>query len=331
MKNILMMHTHFAFLISVGFMLSANGAAIAQIQLQSPLAGEQVAQAEAKTVAVAPKKRALSGTPRSAEPTERTGPVDIGPPMTLTVGKSTLLRLPQAIERISIGNPSITDVTLISARELYLIGKTFGSTNVMLWHQGGGTTVLDVVVQIDTGTLQEQLHRLLPSEKRIEVRSAADSLVLTGRVSSAVKALEAVEIAEGFVRSYSRGLTIAQASNTLADAQGPRQFAGAPQVAVGARPPSAAPSAAIASGQPKVINLLKIDQPMQVMIDVKVAEVSRTLLDKLGVSVKASKVNGDWTWSLLSNLASASPSSIGDTRIDGKGVTFDAQKQDGVI
>ncbi len=59
-------------------------------------------------------------------------PSEIGPAMELVVGKSTLVRLPAPIERISVGNPAVADVTLISARELYLLGKTFGSTNVIM-------------------------------------------------------------------------------------------------------------------------------------------------------------------------------------------------------
>ncbi len=263
---------------------------------------------------------------RTAPPVvaERSGAVEMGPALSLIVGKSTLLRLPQTIERVSIGNPAVTDVTLISSRELYLIGKTFGSTNVMLWHQGGGTTVLDVVVQIDTSSLQEQLRRLLPSEQRVEIRSAAESIVLTGTVSSALKATEAIDIAEAFIRAYTRSLNLPSAASNANESSGAKSGANAPK---GAPPAGPAGSA----GAPKVISLLKIDQPMQVMIDVKVAEVSRTLIEKLGVSVKASRSNGDWGWSILSALPATTPSALGATRVDGRGVVFDAQKQDGVL
>jgi pilus assembly protein CpaC len=266
---------------------------------------------------------------QTAVPVEKSGPVEMGPPLSLVVGKSTLLRLPQSIERISIGNPAITDVTLISSRELYLIGKTFGSTNVMLWHQGGGTTVLDVLVQIDTASLQEQLRRLLPSEQRIEIRSAAESIVLTGTVSSAIKATEAIDIAEGFIRAYTRSLNLPSASSNASET--PSGVKGGPGNSASARPASASAPAAQSAGTPKVISLLKIDQPMQVMIDVKVAEVSRTLIDKLGVSVKASRTNGDWSWSVLSALQSATPLALGATKANGQGIVFDAQKQDGVL
>src|SRR4029434_1186195 len=98
-----------------------------------------------------------------------TGPAAIGPNITLVIGKSTLLRLDAPIDRISVGNPDIADVTIISPRELYLLGKTFGSTNIILWRKGGQTTVIDVAVNLDAGLLQDKLAQLLPDEKGIRV------------------------------------------------------------------------------------------------------------------------------------------------------------------
>ncbi|MEN9776221.1 MAG: hypothetical protein RL322_3291, partial [Pseudomonadota bacterium] len=54
----------------------------------------------------------------------------IGRPIALVAGKSTLIHVDSPIERISVGNPAVADVTLISPEELYLLGKTFGSTNL---------------------------------------------------------------------------------------------------------------------------------------------------------------------------------------------------------
>ncbi len=132
-------------------------------------------------------------------------PSEIGPSMELVVGKSTLLRLPQPIQRISVGNPAVADVTLISARELYLLGKTFGSTNVIMWHRNGPTTIVDVSVNVDISGLEKRIQMLLPGEK-IKAFGATDSLVLTGEISSALKAAQAMEIAESFVRVYARAV-----------------------------------------------------------------------------------------------------------------------------
>lgn len=63
--------------------------------------------------------------PLAAEPM---ADASVGPTMNLTIGKSTLLRMPSAVTRISLGNPGVADVTLITPTELYLLGKTYGST-----------------------------------------------------------------------------------------------------------------------------------------------------------------------------------------------------------
>jgi hypothetical protein len=45
--------------------------------------------------------------------------------------QSQLLRLPQKIDEIIIGNPSIADVTIQTADTLVVTGKSFGITNVI--------------------------------------------------------------------------------------------------------------------------------------------------------------------------------------------------------
>lgn len=257
---------------------------------------------------------------QSAAPAAATGSGvnDIAPPVTLTVGKSTLVTLPGAIERISIGNPAVLDVTLTGNRELYLLGKTFGSSNVMLWRKGGAVTVLDVSVVIDTSTLQQQLGDILPAEKGIVVRSAADSIVLAGTVSSAMKADHAVSLAEGFARAYSRTATgVGQGIGTGAAGQGAAGGGGA--------------SGGSAAGSARVINLMAIAQPQQVMLEVKVAEVSRTLLDQFGVSLGLNKSNGSVNYGLITSRLTDVFGALVFRDGRGNSATVDAKRDDGLV
>lgn len=250
------------------------------------------------------------------------GPAAIGPTMTLVAGKSTLLRLDAPIDRISLGNPGVADVTIISPRELYLLGKTFGSTNVILWRKGGQTTVIDVAVNIDAGLLQDKLTQLLPDEKGIHVTAAADSVVLSGVVSSAFQVQQAVAIADAYVRNINKGLVlpvvagdgIAKAGTSISIAQG-----------------ATGTAAAVGAAGARVINLLKVASPQQVMLEVKVAEVSRTLIDKLGAQFKWNRTNGSWIYSILTGFLTNSAGAIGITKANGNGFNFDAEKQDGLI
>lgn len=249
-------------------------------------------------------------------------PAEIGPSLSLVVGKSTLLRLPGPIQRISVGNPAVADVTLISARELYLLGKSFGSTNVIMWRKGGPTTIIDVSVSADATALEERLRQLLPDEKEIRVSAAADSLVLSGVVSSAQKASQAVQIAESFIRAYSRGLTLAVTAGNQTAQQGEQISVGQSTISGGGGGGSLAP---------KVVNLLRISQDQQVMLEVTVAEVSKTLLDQLGVGIDSARVRGSWRYSILSNFLTDSAGLLGAVSSSGNRVVVDAERRDGLV
>src|SRR5512139_4323197 len=129
---------------------------------------------------------------------------EVMPPLNAVIGKSMLIRLPAPVSRLSVGNPVVADVNLINPSELYLLGKEIGSTNLIVWYKGGGTSVTDINVNIDTASLESQLHQLLPGEQEIRVSTAADSIVLQGTVSDVTKVDEAMSIAEAYVRKFNR-------------------------------------------------------------------------------------------------------------------------------
>jgi len=260
-------------------------------------------------------------SPGAVAPYEAVGPAEIGPGMSLTIGKSTLVRLPASISRISVGNPAVADVTLISSRELYLLGKTYGSTNVILWSRNGPTTIIDVAVGLDSAALQGRLRELLPNEQGIRVSTAADSVVLAGEVSSAQQADYAVSIAEAFARSYALGIQApiqagipeAQQGQAIAITQARQRTAGG------------------AAAGPRIVNMMRIAQPQQVMLEVKVAELSKNLLDKLGVGLDAARISGDWRYSILSNFLSDSSGVLGVLSRTGNRLNIDAEKRDGLV
>src|SRR3990167_8521457 len=207
----------------------------------------------------------------------------IGPSLNLTIGKSTLLRMPSAVTRISLGNPSVADVTLISTTELYLLGKTYGSTNLIVWRKGAGPTAIDVNVNIDVARMEAKIHELLPGEKGITVRPAADSVILTGVVSSAVKAKAAEDIANAFVRDVNKSLVLPIVAGEDKVASGTRLQVSSAGGGAGAANVACA----------KVVNLLQIAEAQQVMLEVKIAEVSKTLLDKFGLDFARLSTSAD--------------------------------------
>ena len=171
-------------------------------------------------------------------------------PLSLSIGKSTILPIEGTLTRVSVANPEVIDVTVIRSRELYVLGKKTGTTNIFLWNNAGQMTIRDVVVGADTVGLESKLRELMPNETQIKVSSAGDALVLLGQVSDAAKVQRAVLLAE--------------------------QYTGK-----------------------KIINFLGTADVPQVLLEVKVAEVSKKLTDKLGASISAGGSRGSFTYSLL--------------------------------
>ena len=237
----------------------------------------------------------------------------------LAEGKSTLIRLPFAASRLSVGDARIADIILLNPSEVYMLGKSVGTTNLILWNRSNEATIVDINVGIDTAALQSRLLALFPTEKNIKITSAADTLILTGEVSDVVKADQVMSVATAYVQRSARS---AQAASS----------APAAGAAAGAAPAAAAPAAGAQGSTPKVVNMLSIAAPQQVMLEVKIAEVSKSLIDQLGASVGASRTRGSWTYSLLSNLLSGGAGVLsGKNILNGNSLSLDAQKRDGLV
>lgn len=297
---------------------------LSRLSLALALGGMFLVASHAQTPAVTKGVSSSRAAPTNVPPTRVASGTDfstVGPALELVIGKSTLLRMPSPVERISLGNPSVADVTLISPTELYLLGKTYGSTNMIVWRKGAGATAVDVNVNIDYARMERKLQELMPEEKGIKVRPAADSVILTGVVSSAVKARYAEDIANAFVRDVNKSLMLPV-------------MAGDAKVEAGTRMalPGGGQGAAAAVAGAKVVNLLQIAEAQQVMLEVTVAEVSKTLMDKLGARFRATGTNGNWSFGILSDLLTGGAGLLTAIKsTNGSGVAIDAQKDDGLV
>jgi pilus assembly protein CpaC len=209
---------------------------------------------------------------------------EIAPPINLVIGKSTILRLPAPAARVSVGNPVVADINLINPREAYLLGKEIGSTNLIIWGRDGTATVIDVTVNIDAAALQTTMRQLLPDEPDVTVDLAYDSVVLKGEVADALKVDRAVAIADAFVRKFNRSL--------VADVQMPGSDKGVSVSLGGSRDSGAAVRVAGAS----VVNMLRIRAPQQVMLEVKIAEINKTLAENLGFDFARQFTGGGGAW-----------------------------------
>ena len=99
---------------------------------------------------------------------------------------------------LSIANPGIADISTLSDRSIYVLGKAPGRTTLTILGEGG-QLIANVEVQVapDIAEFRERLRQILPSEP-IEVRTANDGIVMSGTVSSITRLDAALQLAERY-------------------------------------------------------------------------------------------------------------------------------------
>ena len=99
---------------------------------------------------------------------------------------------------LSIANPGIADISSLSDRTIYVLGKEPGRTTLtLLGPDGRLITNVEVHVTPNISEFKERLAQILPGEE-IEVRTANDGLVLSGTVSSTLRLDRALDLAERY-------------------------------------------------------------------------------------------------------------------------------------
>ncbi|MBA4352320.1 MAG: general secretion pathway protein, partial [Rhodobacter sp.] len=100
------------------------------------------------------------------------------------MNRAVVLESDVPFAELSIANPGIADISTLSDRSVYVLGKTPGRTTLTLFTaEGELITNVEVQVITDIAEFKERLNQILPGEK-IEVRTANDGIVLSGTVSS---------------------------------------------------------------------------------------------------------------------------------------------------
>lgn len=185
----------------------------------------------------------------------------------LSLGESQVIKLDKPVKRVAVGHPGIADFILLGPQELYVLGKAPGSTNLVMWDASGHARHLRAQVVMNLSSLRQLIARVLPAEKDIQLLSSGDSVILTGTVAD-------VTTAETVQRLAATQLDSARASYTR-DSKGGKQSA--------SRDAGAANAAGADRGSSRIVNLLRIRSPQQVMLEVRVAEVSKSYLESLGI------------------------------------------------
>jgi pilus assembly protein CpaC len=195
--------------------------------------------------------------------------------VSLTVGKSVILQSKDSIKRISVASPDVADAHVLTPWQIYLAGKSSGVTNLTLWGPTGSTVsgVFDIEVLPDVTQLKAKIHEMFPQEQDVKVTAAADSLVLSGTVSSAANQSQIVTLAQSYAPKGKDGV--------------------------------------------KINNFLEVAGVQQVMLEVRVSEMSRSNMKKLGFNWNYISSSGqNFGISVLDNLTRTNFSGTGlDTTV----------------
>jgi len=146
----------------------------------------------------------LLGAAAAAGAWAQGGPEDIR----LTVGKSIVIDYPIDIARISTSNPDIVDASPVTAREVLLHGKAFGTVTLVVWSKGSQRNFYNITVEQNLEPLRRLLKETFPKEE-IQIQSSRDSLSLTGHVSNKETAERATALAAPFAKTVVNNLQLA--------------------------------------------------------------------------------------------------------------------------
>ncbi|MAI91117.1 type II and III secretion system protein family protein [Ponticaulis sp.] len=183
----------------------------------------------------------------------------------LPVNKSSVVELSIPAADVIITNPNIADAVVRTPQRVIFRGVRTGETNAFFFDIHGNQLLdLQIRVEQDLTGLDDLFTRLIP-DGNITAEASNGAIILTGRVSSLSEASRAVELAGNFIQSSDSG---------------------------GGEGGEESGSTSESSG--RVINMLSIDSNDQVLLQVRIVEMQRTLTRQLGVNLSSTHNYGDY-------------------------------------
>lgn len=186
-------------------------------------------------------------------------------------GKTTVVETAFRVSRVAVGSPKIADFVAISDREIEILAREPGDTNMLIWGEGRLQAVIDINVEGVQPHIVRELSRILDNPS-IRVDVAGGSVILRGNVPDLASYQAAGRIAAAYL---SRG----------------REMIGGEQDT---------------ASRPEVINLIEVGGGQQVMIEVVIAELRRNISRALGMNIAGKAGGGSQAGtfqSLIGNLS----------------------------
>ncbi len=182
----------------------------------------------------------------------------------VVVGKSAILTLPGAVSRVSVANPEVSDIVVISPREVQILGKKIGATSLIVWDKAGAKTFFDVDVVVDLKALKEQIGEIAPGDEINYKLINSQTLVLTGTVKTEERKTKIRNMLLGFGQDITETQLYILQGGVTKEVRGGGGGGGVEGF--------------------KFVLLLDVSDPLQVLLQITVASIDRKAERQLGIN-----------------------------------------------
>ena len=224
------------------------------------------------------------------------GPYPIVETVKIGAGKSLMVQFPMRLRDVLVSDPERVDAIVQSADRVFLLAKQMGSVNAFFFSENGDqVATLEITIGVDLTSIDELLRAMLPGSN-IRTDIAGKSVVLTGTVRTPLQSQRAKAIVEQYAKANLPGM---QSSASDFNFSASSSSSGG----TASNPVNSDSQAQAKSESVPIINLLTIEGEEQVMLQVVVAEVQRSIMKQFGVNLGAMVNSGNFTTSLLTENA----------------------------
>lgn len=199
-----------------------------------------------------------------------------GTSVDVAVGAQRPIAAGRTLQRVAVGDPAVADVLIIKGGGVLLIGKSAGTTNVMLWERGR-SEASTYTVHVTSGAANALLNDASP-----RVDTYGDTTVISGSATTLEAHQRAVDVANA-----------AAAARAAAQQQGAAGQSGGAGRGNGASRGGAAATGSggggagggVAGSSPQVVDASTISGKNVVQVDVRVVEFSRSAIKEAGLNL----------------------------------------------
>lgn len=132
----------------------------------------------------------------------------------VAANKSVMVDFSQPIREVRVAKGDIAEVAAVTPRQILVTGRSFGTTQMIVWLSESDQRVFDIAVDIDVDRLVASLRLAVP-RANVRAHAVMDSVVLTGTVPDAEAAQRVMEISNLYARSVVNHLKVAGVQQVL--------------------------------------------------------------------------------------------------------------------